>query len=233
MDLYFDENIESNDFILNITESKHCINVLRKRNGDIINVTDGKGSLYITHIIDANAKKCQLELENKTTISNTFPHIHIAIAPTKNIDRLEWFLEKATEIGISEITPLYCSHSERKHIRHDRLDKIVIAAMKQSLKYFKPTLNELTPFSDFIAKENNTNKYIAHCSGSERHLLQTSYNKNKDATLLIGPEGDFSIDEITKALNAGFKPVSLGNNRLRTETAGVVGVATFAFVNEI
>jgi 16S rRNA (uracil1498-N3)-methyltransferase len=232
MELFFDPEFESNQFVLNEIESKHCINVLRNRVGETIRVTDGKGHLFVGKISNPHPKHCQITLEDKITFQPQSPQIHIAIAPTKNMDRLEWFLEKTTEIGISEITLLLCQHSERRQIRIDRLEKVIVSAMKQSLKYHLPKLNEPTLFNDFVKSTINGQKFIAHCSDTQRYLLRNQYQKQSDAIILIGPEGDFSNEEITTALNSGFMPVSLGNSRLRTETAGVVACTTFSVINE-
>ncbi|HOO85070.1 MAG TPA: 16S rRNA (uracil(1498)-N(3))-methyltransferase [Prolixibacteraceae bacterium] len=234
MNIFFTPNISGNTYTLDEAESKHCIRVLRHQKGDGLFLVDGRGGWYQTIIIDANPKKCIVEIESKIEqFEKRAYKLHVAIAPTKNIDRLEWFLEKATEIGVDEITPLLCEHSERKQIKTDRLEKVIVSAMKQSLKAYLPKLNNLTNFETFINNCNEQQKFIAHCQQGDKVLLFNSLQKNKSVVLLIGPEGDFSISEVEMATAAGFKAVTLGNSRLRTETAGIVAVQTVNVVNEI
>jgi len=231
MELFYDPAFTGQG-ILCESESKHCINVLRHKVDDIITIADGKGHYFTGKIITAHHKRC--EIEHIETVKHSKPKvsIHLAVAPTKNMDRLEWLVEKATELGISEITPLLCHHSERKKIRIDRIERIAIAAMKQSLKAFAPVVNELTSFDTFIKQIEANNSYIAHCYDSEKQSLKKTYSQEEDLTLLIGPEGDFSKQEVELALAHGSKPVSLGSSRLRTETAGVVAVHTIHLMNE-
>jgi len=234
MQLFYIQNPES-EIILSAEESKHATKVLRKKEGDILNFTDGKGGFYKAKITVADTRKCRLEIissEQKEKQHNY--HLHIAIAPTKNMDRFEWFLEKATEIGITEITPIICDHSERKIINLDRFEKKIQSAMKQSLKSYLPKLNKATTFKNFLVlQENNTQqKLIAHCEETSKKTLKSVLKKRGDTTILIGPEGDFSSDEIKKSLRIGFAPISLGNSRLRTETAAVVACHSVAFINE-
>lgn len=231
MELFFDPNFTGQG-ILCESESKHCINVLRHKVDDIITIADGKGHYYTGKIKTAHHKRC--EIEHIETIKHSLPNvsIHLAVAPTKNMDRYEWLVEKATELGISEITPLLCNHSERKKIRIDRIERIAIAAMKQSLKAFAPIVNELTRFDTFIKQIDTSKAYIAHCYNSEKQSLKEAYSSQEYLTLLIGPEGDFSEQEVELAKAAGCKPVSLGTSRLRTETAGVVAVHTIHLINE-
>lgn len=209
-------------------ESQHCVQVLRAQIGDKIQITDGRGTLYTAEITNPHRHHCEVRI-----VSEEHPeplhegHIHIAIAPTKNIDRIEWMIEKCTEIGVDEITPLLCRFSERKNINHDRLQRIMIAAAKQSLKVTYPVINELTPFNDFIAQNHHADKFIAHCADGydanpNKFALQNCLTPGHAMVILIGPEGDFSEQEIADALKAGYKPVSLGKARLRTETAGLV-----------
>jgi len=234
MYLFYEPDFSTNGNILSQDESKHCIRVLRHQNGDTISVMDGKGSIYSAKIINANQKKCELAIiETKTDAPRSFS-IHMAVAPTKNIDRFEWFLEKATEIGVEEITPILCEHSERKIIKPERLEKVIIAAAKQSLKAYTPKLNPLVRYKDFIAtQQNNTISYIAHCENSPKELLQKAYTKNSNAIVLIGPEGDFSSNEIAIAKKAECKEISLGKERLRTETAALMGCATINLINQL
>lgn len=231
MELFFDPNFTGKG-ILCESESKHCINVLRHKADDIITIADGKGKYYKGKIITAHHKRC--EIAHIETIEHTQPNIsiHLAVAPTKNIDRFEWLIEKATELGISEITPLLCHHSERKKIRIDRIEKIAVAAMKQSLKAYVPIVNDLIPFEKFINKIDNNASFIAHCYKTEKESLKKAYSQQKKITLLIGPEGDFSEQEVKQAIQAGCCAVSLGSSRLRTETAGVVAVHTIHLMSE-
>lgn len=224
---------KSSTFILDEAESKHAIKVLRLNTGDKINLVNGKGTFFEAEITQAHAKKCELSILSSTTETDTKPSLHIAIAPTKNNDRLEWFVEKATEIGITEITPLICQRSERKTLKIDRLEKTAVAAMKQSLKATLPKINEPVSFKDFIKNTpQQTNLFIAHClDNKEKHLSQLCI-KNESSIVLIGPEGDFTKEEIDLAIKNHFKPISLGKSRLRTETAGVVACHTINLINE-
>lgn len=233
MHLFYTPDINSNTYSLNEAESKHCIKVLRLSIDDIIYLIDGKGSFHTAKIIDAYPKKCTVEITNtiKEYDKRDF-HLHIAIAPTKNTDRFEWFLEKATEIGIDEITPLLCQRSERKTIKPERLNKVITSAVKQSIKAYHPKLNEFTKFKDFISLNYIGDKYIAHCEELDKKSLKREYSQKNGVLILIGPEGDFSPEEIDLAIKNNFTPVSLGNSRLRTETAGVVACHTINLLNE-
>ena len=225
MQLFYIQNPES-EIILSAEESKHATKVLRKKEGDILNFTDGKGGFYKAKITVADTRKCRLEIissEQKEKQHNY--HLHIAIAPTKNMDRFEWFLEKATEIGIDEITPIICSHSERKAIKTERCNRILLSAMKQSLKFHLPKLNEAISLNDFIKQDFEGTKYIAHCEEGNKTELKEK-KKEKRTLMLIGPEGDFSPTEIEMVLQYQFKAVSLGTSRLRTETAGIIAAHT-------
>ena len=225
MQLFYIQNPES-EIILSAEESKHATKVLRKKEGDILNFTDGKGGFYKAKITVADTRKCRLEIissEQKEKQHNY--HLHIAIAPTKNMDRFEWFLEKATEIGIDEITPIICHHSERKAIKTERCNRILLSAMKQSLKFHLPKLNEAISLNDFIKQDFEGTKYIAHCEEGNKTELKEK-KKEKRTLILIGPEGDFSPTEIEMVLQYQFKAVSLGTSRLRTETAGIIAAHT-------
>ena len=223
MQLFYSPEITNENNFLPEVESRHAIKVLRKNEGDTLQVIDGKGGFYEVEVTSANYKKCGFRILNKKENYNPIPYqLHIAIAPTKNIDRFEWFLEKATEIGITEITPILCENSERRVIKEERLNKVLISAMKQSGQAYLPKLNPLTKLSDIIKSQTNELKYIAHCEEQNQKLLKEIYKISSPTLLLIGPEGDFSNNEIKLALDNNFKPISLGNNRLRTETAGVV-----------
>ena len=229
MHLFFSTQNEDRLATLPEDEARHCVQVLRHQVGDQIHWVDGMGAFFSGRIIETGKKSCVLEIEHKEFPYQPNPiEVHIAIAPTKNIARFEWFLEKATEIGIGTITPLHCEHSERKRIREDRLTKVLLSAMKQSIKAFLPKLNPLTPFDSFIKQTINYSheKYIAHCHSSSLPDLKKRYTSGKNAIVLIGPEGDFSQTEIERALEGGFAEVSLGPSRLRTETAGIVACHT-------
>ena len=230
MQLFYLENPE-NEIILSSEESKHTTKVLRKKYGDVLEFTDGKGNFYKAEITVADSRKCRLKIvssEQKGKQHNY--HLHIAIAPTKNMDRFEWFLEKATEIGIDEITPIICSRSERKVIKTQRCNRILLSAMKQSLKFHLPKLNEAISFQEFTNQNFEGRKYIAHCEKSDKLELRKE-NAAERTLILIGPEGDFSTTEIEMALQNQFKAVSLGTSRLRTETAGIVAVHTININN--
>ena len=233
MQLFYVPNISGTEVILDDTESKHAVRVLRLTEGTSVELIDGKGGFYTAEIADANPKKCRLTITNtqKNFGKKNF-HLHMAIAPTKNIDRFEWFLEKATEIGVDEITPLLCEHSERKVIKPERLEKILISAMKQSLKAYLPKLNELITLKDFISKTTDKNKFIAHCYDDPKPHLKDIVDSHSKVLILVGPEGDFSLEEVELAKASGFNEVSLGNARLRTETAGVVACHIVNLANE-
>lgn len=215
-------------------EAQHCVRVLRKKEGDMIFITDGKGNFYDAEIAQAHPKHCIVNILN--TIQ---PHkgwhfdLQIAFAPTKNIDRIEWFAEKATEIGIDRLSPLLCQHSERKEIKSQRIEKILISAMKQSQKAILPRLDEMQTFSNFIKQDFPGRKFIAHCYPSElpKPLIKDIYKKGENALILIGPEGDFSEKEVEEALKNGFEAISLGESRLRTETAALVACHTIHVLN--
>lgn len=232
MYLFYTPDIATSHF-LSEEESAHCVRVLRYAKGDEILLTDGRGTTYTAVITDPHPKHCAFDIISSEQQTKHHPfHLHIAIAPTKNIERLEWMVEKCTEIGVDEITPLLCRFSERKVLRNDRLEKIILSAAKQSLTPYLPVLNPLTPFEIFIADHTQGGLYIAHCYKDEKRPLKQALTLGQDTTILIGPEGDFSEQEIQTALHAGYIPVSLGNSRLRTETAGVVACHTAILCNE-
>lgn len=233
MQLFYIPNILGNEVILDETESKHAIRVLRLSENDQVQLIDGAGGFHEATIINAHSKKCRLLITNSIhEFEKRNFKLHIAIAPTKNIDRFEWFLEKCTEIGIDEITPLLSEQSERKIIKPERLDKILVSAMKQSLKAYLPKLNSIISFNEFISGSEYQNKYIAHCNGGEKMHLKDSVQKDKNILILIGPEGDFSTKEVEQAKEYGFQEVSLGTARLRTETAGIVACHIVNLVND-
>ncbi|MHC1704240.1 MAG: 16S rRNA (uracil(1498)-N(3))-methyltransferase [Tenuifilaceae bacterium] len=233
MQIFYAPTISSPLFTLNEEESKHCIRVLRMETGDEITLVDGKGNLFKTRIVKPEAKRCEVEIfETIHEFEMRNFYLHIAIAPTKNIERFEWFLEKATEIGINEITPILCEHSERKVINHDRLEKIIVSAMKQSVKAYLPKLNQLITFKQFIQQRTDGEHFIAHCNKKELIHLKDKVATKVKTTILIGPEGDFSPFEVTQALQNNYTEISLGKSRLRTETAGVVACDIINLINE-
>jgi 16S rRNA (uracil1498-N3)-methyltransferase len=233
MNLFYSKEIEKNFITLSEEESRHVVKVLRAEAGEKIFVTDGNGRLFKTQIADNKSRKCVLQItEELPPAPLPVYHLHIAIAPTKNHDRMEWFAEKATEIGLSEITPVVCHHSERKSINSERLERILISAMKQSGRFFLPRLNEAVAFDNFVTRKFESSKYIASCMNEEKKLLQHVYTPRNNALILIGPEGDFNNEEIKNAKANGFIPVSLGANRYRTETAAMMACHTIALLNE-
>jgi len=234
MNLFYTPNITSDEYTLNEQESVHIHKVLRKHPGDIIHLTDGEGYFYKAEIIEADKRSCKLKILSKKegTDKRGFK-IHVAIAPTKNMDRLEWFIEKTTEIGIDEISIVSCFHSERKIVKNERLEKIKIAACKQSLKSNFPVINELVKFKTFISQDFKAyEKFIAYIDKDVTKGLKDLYKKEKNVLIMIGPEGDFSKEEVEEAKKQGFTPISLGRSRLRTETAGVVACNVVHFINE-
>lgn len=232
MKLFYTPDINSETYTLNEEESKHCIKVLRLKAKDNIYLTDGKGCIYKTEILCDNPKKCSVKVIDKLLEHNKRNYyLHIAIAPTKNIERFEWFLEKATEIGIDEITPIICENSERKIIKSERLEKKITSAVKQSLNAYRPKLNQLVNFYDFLKKDHLENKYIAHCYSDKITHLSKIYPPHEKALILIGPEGDFSLNEVKLAKENNFNEINLGNSRLRTETAGIVACNLINFIN--
>ena len=234
MHLFYTPDIVENDYTLPEEESKHAVKVLRLEVGDPIVAVDGKGNWFRCLIEQADARRCRVRCEEKIANYGRRPYrLHIAIAPTKNIERFEWFLEKCTEIGIEEITPLLCDHSERKVIKHERLEKVIVAAMKQSLKASLPVLHPLTPFDAFVQRADGAFKGIAHCEEGDKKRLNDVYRPGQDAVFLIGPEGDFSPQEIQLALANQFLPLTLGESRLRTETAGIVVCHGVHFMNRV
>ena len=214
-------------------EAQHCTRVLRLNIGDEITLTDGKGNFYQAEITAATNKRCQVAIKETRYQEPLWPcHLHIAMAPTKNMDRNEWFAEKATEIGFDELTFLNCRFSERKVIKTERISKILVSAIKQSLKARLPKLNEMTDFHTFIQQDFEGQKFIAHCYEGEKKQLKEAFTPGEDALVLIGPEGDFSEEEVQKAIEHGFVPISLGKSRLRTETAALVACHTLNLMNQ-
>jgi 16S rRNA (uracil1498-N3)-methyltransferase len=233
MHLFYTPDITSATYTLDKEESTHCVRVLRLKQGGLLHLTDGKGNLYKAQLLIADTKACVAEvIECIPNFGKRNFNLHIAIAPTKNIDRFEWFLEKATEIGIDEITPVYCEHSERNIVKPERLQKIITSAVKQSLKAYHPVLNEAVKLNQLLKTNFNANKYIAHCQEDDKINLKSTYKKAESALILIGPEGDFSKSEIKDAITQQYQAISLGNSRLRTETAGVVACHIINLLNE-
>lgn len=223
MQLFYAPDLTSPLYTLSAEESRHCTRSLRLGRGDIVNLTDGKGTLYRAEIVDAEQSGCTVKVVEQIEGWGARGYrLTVAVAPTKNTDRYEWFLEKATEVGIDRIIPIICDHSERRVLRRERGEKIVVSAAKQSLKTFFPTLDDLTLLSELLAQPFNGRKFIAHCEeNGERQYLGDLLSAGEDALVLIGPEGDFSPREIEAARAAGFMEVTLGNERLRTETAAL------------
>lgn len=218
---------------LPVEEASHAARVLRLKPGDLLTVTDGIGTMAKASLEDDNPKSCQIKLLEVETIAGSGFSLHLAVAPTKNIARFEWFLEKATEFGLGEISPVYCDHSEREKLRTDRLQKVLVSAMKQSLKSRLPLLNEPVALEKIIrSRICPDNRFIAWVDNLPRPHLKDSCRPGQDALVLIGPEGDFSPKEIELALENGFKPVSLGKARLRTETAALASCFIVNLLNE-
>ena len=233
MHVFYSPNIIGSSYQLNDSEARHCSCVLRLKFGDMIYLIDGSGNLYTAKIVDLSADKCLVDIVDvKHDFGRRNYYLHIAISPAKNIERFEWFLEKATEIGIDEITPIVCDHSERRILKTERAEKIIVAAAKQSIKAFLPKINELTSFNKVVEQNFAGKKLIAHCYESEKSLLYKAIKPCENAIILIGPEGDFSRKEIQLAQQNNFIGISLGNSRLRTETAAIHACSTVCIVNE-
>ena len=234
MYLFYSPDIETT-LTLPEEESNHCVQVLRRTAGDAIEVTDGMGHLFHCTITNPHRKHCEVRIDQVETPASLHEgFIRICVAPTKNIDRLEWAIEKCVEMGVDEIIPILCEHSERKTINYDRLQKILVSAAKQSLKTRFPQLLPLTKMTDV---QVNGDKFIAHCiegykATDNKHALQQLVERGHETTVLIGAEGDFSPAEVEWALSNGYRPVSLGAARLRTETAAIVACHTAVLINE-
>ncbi|MBO7100949.1 MAG: 16S rRNA (uracil(1498)-N(3))-methyltransferase [Bacteroidales bacterium] len=239
MQLFYNPDITPNAYCtLDPEESRHAVRVLRMREGDELNVTDGRGNLYLCNIVDADDRACSVDVaETLSTFHFPLSTLHLAVAPTKNPSRMEWLVEKAVEIGVGEITLLQCDHSERSFLKTDRLEKLAVSAMKQSLHTVLPKINPTVKLSDWLNSQlstlNSQLKFIAHCEADKpRTPLAAALKPGKDVVVLIGPEGDFSEEEIALALACGFQPVSLGPSRLRTETAALYAVVAFNLIND-
>lgn len=235
MQLFFHPEVSTDhkEVVFDREESRHIVKVLRKKEGDLLHLTNGKGWLFKTEIISADQKSCIAKvLESEKEPAPPY-YLHMAVAPTKMNDRYEWFLEKATEIGVHEITPVICDHSERKVVKLNRFERVLQSALKQSLHTRFPILNEPVALSEFLEQEREGQLFMAHCEEDKpRNLLSKSMQSGTKLTILIGPEGDFSTAEIELALKKKWKPVSLGSSRLRTETAAIVACHTAALLNE-
>lgn len=235
MQLFYNPQLDrsAKQFSFSPEESKHIVKVLRKKEGDQLQITNGQGYLFTARILLADPKKCKAEIVQTQKKHPKMHWLHMAVAPTKMNDRFEWFLEKVTEIGVNEITPIICDHSERTVVKPERMARVMQSAMKQSLRTFLPKLNPAISFSEFMEKQHKGLKFIAHCEEEEKVELKRRVAADKDITILIGPEGDFSSSEIQMAYDKGFLPVSLGEARLRTETAAIVACNTVNLINAI
>lgn len=229
MNLFYDADIEKDDcdFLLNETESHHALRVMRMKTGEKLWVVNGKGFLFETIILESQAKKCRLQIQKVDFENPSKKEVHIAVAPTKNMDRNEWFAEKATEIGITEISWILCDNSERKVLKTDRIGKVVLAAMKQSNRLYLPKVNEMISLKEFI--QTHSNGVVAHCYEDEPKKELKDFFQSQNFPILIGPEGDFSRKEVSMLKESGYNGISLGNNRLRTETAALVACMQCVF----
>lgn len=234
MHIFYAPDISGNTYILDEKESKHSVRVLRMTSGTAVRLIDGKGNLYEGLISDPDPKRCLIRITDiMANHEKRNYRLHIAISPLKNPERFEWFIEKSVEIGVDEITPLICRNTEKQSVKQERINNIIISAMKQSVKTIKTAFNEPADFKDFIADRTEGIKMIAHCSSvTERNKISEVYIKKGEAVILIGPEGDFSPDEIAAAVSKNFIPVHLGSSRLRTETAGVAACHSIYFINQ-
>lgn len=231
MNLFYQPLIKDGVFFLDVEESRHCAKVLRKKNGDSITITDGKGFFYDALLTEIDSHRCTFQITSERAETSRNFYIHIAIAPTKNSDRIEWFVEKATEIGIDQISFIECDHSERTNLRLERINRIAITAMKQSLKASAPKINAIISFKDFVKGQHEHQMFIAYVDTTNSHHLKDLAKPSTSYCVLIGPEGDFSQDELSIAIDQGYSKISLGNSRLRTETAALVACHTLNLLN--
>ena len=233
MQLFYipDLNENSKTAIFNSDESRHLFKVLRKKVGDEVLITNGNQLMFKGNILDISKNNCEVEISKCETKEKLGYSLHIVISILKSNERFEWFLEKASEIGITEITPVLCERSEKKFINEKRLNKVLISAMKQSLKANLPILNPIVKLKDFYKSNLSDQLFIAHCNESEKDFLISSIKPKENVTILIGPEGDFSKNEVDEAIKIGFKPVSLGNTRFRAETAAIIATHTVSIAN--
>lgn len=232
MHIFYNNHLSVDISELGEEESKHCARVLRLKPGDLIGITDGKGIFCTARLLNVDARHVTVTIVQRDLFPERSFHLHMAVAPTKNIDRFEWFLEKATECGIEEITPIICAQSERKIVKPERLNKIILAAMKQSQRAWLPKLNDAVKFTDFLNNlDSKTPAFIAHCDEGEKNPLREAYKQGEDVMVMIGPEGDFSPEELQLAQRKGIQAISLGQSRLRTETAALVACVEVNFMN--
>lgn len=233
MHIFYSPLVSADYTCLDAAESQHCIHILRLSRKDTIHIIDGKGGLYVAEITDPNPKRCEFRvIESFTEYGKRDYAIHIAIAPTKNIKRFEWFLEKATEVGVDEITPLQCQRSERKALNKERLDRVIVAAMKQAGRAFLPKLNAMLSIEEFLNTDQPGKGFIAHCLAENSTVLKDHYLPGENAMVMIGPEGDFTRKEIQAAKEKKVQEISLGPGRLRTETAGLIACFIINFLNQ-
>ena len=232
MDIFYSDIIDNSKVELSSSESHHCLIVLRKGVGDDIEVLDGRGSRYICKITDNSNKKVVAHILNKFFYNNKQSAIHLVIAPTKSHDRIEWFVEKSIEIGVSRISFIKTDRTLRKKINIDRINRIALSAMKQSGQFYLPIVNNLDSFNNVISKISEEQRFIAHLEDEKREKISDIYDRSNDCCIMIGPEGDFTIEEIDLAKKNNFKNITLGNSRLRTETAGVYAVSIVKILNE-
>lgn len=235
MQIFYSQNISDNICILPEDEMQHCIKVLRKKIGDSVHIMDGKGNLFLAEITEISKKECRLKINSTVESTDKKNVLTMAVAPTKNIERFEWFLEKAAELGISKVIPFVSQNSERSIIKPERLEKVIVSAMKQSGNLLKPEISELTNFQTLIKSLSNSfsgDKFIAHCKDEfEKQELFSVLTKQEETLILIGPEGDFTKEEVELCLTSGFKSVTLGKSRLRTETAALYACAAVKIFN--
>ncbi len=233
MQLFYNPQLEeeTKNFTFDSFESKHMVKVLRKNIGDKLQITNGRGLFLFGTVTDNNPKACAVKITNYKKIYPTKHRLHMVVAPTKMNDRYEWFLEKATEIGVHEITPVLCDRAERKTIKIERFQKVIQSAMKQSVQAYLPKLNPLVTLKEFLQQPQEGLLFMAHCEDTERFELKRNIAPDRPTTILIGPEGDFTKNEIKMAKEKGYVPVSMGKTRLRTETAAIVACATVALTN--
>lgn len=236
MQLFYAPDLCPPEHTLNEEESKHCIRVLRLTCGDDVHLTDGRGTLYRCRIVAADPRRCRVEVVDRVTEFEPLPYrLTMAVAPTKNADRFEWFLEKATEVGVTEFVPLETAHSERHVFKPERAAKVITAAMKQSLKAYRPELHALTPFAALVTAPFAGRRLIAHCGAAQspagKRYLADTLHPHEAVQILIGPEGDFSPEEVALALAHGFEEITLGTQRLRTETAAIAATVMVSVVN--
>ena len=233
MKLFYNLNLNHNDKELTLFDSEHnhLTKVLRKKIDEIVYLTNGRGYLFEAMIVQINLKDTKLKILSSLKKPKMNYYLNVAISPTKKNDRFEWFIEKAVEIGVSSITPIITTYTERRTLNYSRLNKIAVSAMKQSLQTYLPVINPITDFKEYLKTNQNSNNYIAHCNQSDKSHLSKSIEKKSDSNIIIGPEGGFKDDEIKLAMDFNYTPISLGVNRLRTETAGIVSCQIFSDFN--